>query len=161
MNSPSNKGYLSMKQDDVYVYSDIAVKEVGHIPRCTVCMSLYRSPVVFGVVVVIVVCIAAILGYSVGVGSSGCHNLIRTHRIDADIIISEGNQDVQQNLSYCLRTIEAINNTVSQIDMEQSLAYIHQLRYDIRMELDLFFGKNESLIAHHRRRPPVETWNNG
>lgn len=65
--------------------------------------------------------------------------------------------DVKRNLSRCLHAVEAINDSVSLV--VSSKEHFYQLKDDIKGALATFYGKNESLIPHHRRRPPVEAWN--
>ena len=166
------KEYFPLKMATVYVYSDFAAKTIreSHLSVCSFIQSNVKFPWATVAVVVLAAfffCVGAFVSYHVFVKSANCQtyschdSLERTHRIGGNVTSYDHSEDKLQNLtlSQCLRTVEAINDTVSRIPVKQSRAYVHQLRYDVREKIDSFYGRNESLTPHHRRRPPVEAWN--
>ena len=152
----------------VYVYSDFATKAIreSHLSVCSSVHSAIKSHLVIGGLICIFgMCLLLYISFCAGVKyaqtNSTNDDVKRTHRIDINVTSDAHSEDKQHNLtlSRCLRTVEAINDTVSRIPVKLSQAYVHQLRYDVQEKIDSFYGKNESLTPHHRRRPPVEAWN--
>ena len=124
--------------------------------------SLVRSPVIMSVIIISLI---AATGFGAVLGGGGIYfmycnhtGLMQDHRVNT-INMSNNDyvNDVKQNLSRCLHVVEAINSSVSLIG--PSKEHFHQLKDDIKRVLATYNGKNESLIPHHRRRPPVEAWN--
>ena len=87
------------------------------------------------------------------------HSKGHNDSLEQNHFINSSNDDDSANLtlSRCLQTNEEINLAVHQAGQTKALA--HQLKDTIRTQVDTFYGKDESQISHHRRRPPVEAWN--
>ena len=150
--------------DTVYAYSESAAQAFRRLWSRT--QPIVKSPWAIGVVsFFLVYFVALFIGYHVGVHSCpSFDDLKRTHRIDENITKCNScccDDDKQQTLNHSLSlaTLKNIYHIVLNVPVEHSQAYVHQLRYDIRKEIELFYGMNESDIPHHRRRPPVDTWN--
>ena len=148
--------YTQIKMDTiptVYGYSSLPTKGSRNRSLCSRLQSVFRSPVVILVLIVA----GGFLCYLGGVYSVHCHgddSLKRSHRVNISDANSNELENGKQDLPLCLQTIRAMNDSVGQ--MRQSTQVIHQLEDDIQKNIVV---KNESLIPHLRRRPPVETWN--
>lgn len=119
-------------------------------------------------VVIFIVSVMAAFGFGtiVGYGCAFYHNITalpleQDHRENTTVNASCSDEleldHAKQKLSRCLQTIQAINDSVNQVG--NSKEHFHWLKYGIKGALASYYGKNESLIPHHRRRPPVEAWN--
>ena len=149
--------------DTVYAYSESATQAFR--PLWSLTQPIITSPWVVQVILFLLMCVVALVSYHAGVHSCpSLDDLKRTHRIDENITKCNScccDDDKQQTLNHSLSlaTLKNIYHIVLNVPVEHSQAYVHQLRYDIRREIELFYGMNESDIPHHRRRPPVDTWN--
>ena len=134
-------------------YSPLPSKGVSK-PSMSSCWSVIRPYllVVIGAAFIIGACIGYYgRGYTVPSSCSYNDTLEQNHAVDVSVC-----DYLKQNLSQCVQTIHKIDYLINQ--SRQSQALNHQLKDDIRLEVDTALGKDESQISHHRRRPPVEAW---
>ena len=145
----------------VYAYSPLQIKEPWKpSPFQRAHQSIVRSPSITAFVLIAVTLISFMAGgaFVYSVCSFHRESLEGTHKVGIiNASCSDELDRMKQNVSQCHETIEAINFTVS--NMGKSRAHCHQLKYDIQREIASLRLKNESLVPHSRRRPPVEAWN--
>ena len=146
----------------VYVYSPLQSKEVWKpslFYRAR--QSIAKSPLVTTFVLIAMMLSSFVAGgaFVYSISSSHYHDALeQTHQMDiVNASCSGESEEMKQSLLQCFHTIKAINVTVS--NAGKSKAHLLQLKNGIRKEIASLQLKNESLIPHTRRRPPVDAWN--
>ena len=134
------------------VYFPLPSKGVRKPSMSYYCWSVIRPYLLAGAVFIIGACIGYYCGgYTVHSSCSCSDSLEQNHTVD--VLVCDY---LKQNLSQRVQTIQKIDDLLNQA--RQSQALNHQLKDDIRLEVDTALGKDESQISHHRWRPPVEAW---
>lgn len=146
----------------VYTYSPLQIKR---IKKSSQFHRTHQSVVNYPLIVVFVQAAAMLLSFLGGgtlvysVCSSSHHqNLEQANRTRISNVSSCSGVFNESFIVQCVHTIEAINSTISAAT-GKSKAHLLQLKDDIRREIARWQLRNESLVPHNRRRPPVETWN--
>ena len=124
--------------------------------------SIVKSPMVTASMLIGIVLLSFVAGGAfvyLSVCSSCYHDALeQIHHMDTvNVSCCDKCEETKRSLMQCFRIIEAINFTVSNVG--NSRAHLLQLKNDIKNAIATLHFKNESLIPHTRRRPPVDTWN--
>ena len=124
--------------------------------------SIIKSPLVTTFVLIVVVLLSFVAGGAfvyLSVCSSHYHDALeQTYQMNiTNASCSDESEQTKQRLMQCFHTIAAINVTISTAG--KSKAHLLQLKDDIQRDIATLQLKNESLIPHIRRRPPVDAWN--